>query len=161
MQTNIFTLIFAVHLKKLLQHITVYLLASSVFVATTGLSVHHLYCYCKGEMVTSLFRPNEPCELSEKQSPAKNCCKGSSCGKMDDEQKHNCTDCTSEFVKLDAKYLPSFFDLKLKAFFAPQTAHFIQPNLVVLAKNTPRREQGLPPPPAGKELLPWIQSYLC
>ncbi|MBK9016436.1 MAG: hypothetical protein IPM82_21505 [Saprospiraceae bacterium] len=148
-------------MKKILRHITIYLLASTVFVATTGLSVHHLYCYCKGEMVTSLFRPDEPCELSEKQSPATNCCTGSSCGKMDGEKKHNCADCTSIFVKLDAKYLPSFFDLKLQAFFAPQTANFTQPSFIVLVKNALRWQQDLPPPPAGKELLPWIQSYLC
>ena len=88
------------------------MLAAMVFVATTGLSVHHLYCYCKGEMVTSILRPDDPCELVEKQSPAKKCCKGDTCGPIESKQGHNCADCNSEYVKLDVKYLlPTFFDL--------------------------------------------------
>ena len=148
-------------MKKLLRHITVYLLAATVFVATTGLSVHHLYCYCKGEMVTSLFRPNEPCAFLEQKAPAKKCCKSTVCAAPTPDKKHHCSDCTSEFVKLDAKYLPSIFDLKTVDFVAPQTVHFHLPTFVFIEKNALRWEQDLPPPPAGKELLPWIQSYLC
>ncbi len=148
-------------MKKLLRHIIVYLLAATVFVATTGLSVHHLYCYCKGEMVTSLFRPNEPCEVAEKKSPDKSCCKNTTCSAPTTEKKHHCSDCSSEFVKLDAKCLPVFFDLKAVDFVAPQMVHFHLPKFVVFEKNALRWEQDLPPPPAGKELLPWIQSYLC
>ncbi|MCC6724268.1 MAG: hypothetical protein IT258_07120 [Saprospiraceae bacterium] len=150
-------------MKQLLRHITVYLLTVSVFVATTGLSIHHLYCYCKGEMVTSIFRPDEPCKLAEKQSPAKNCCKGSTCGKPTDEQEHNCADCTSQFVKLDVKYLlPTFFDLKPFVFVAPQPVHFDNDvHFAVGEKMLLRWQQDLPPPPGGRELLPWIQSFLC
>ncbi|MCU0346006.1 MAG: hypothetical protein MUC59_03615 [Saprospiraceae bacterium] len=145
-----------------LRHITVYLLAAMVFVATTGLSVHHLYCYCKGEVVTSILRPEDPCELAEKQPTAKSCCKGTTCGKPSEEKGHNCADCNSEYVKLDVKYLlPTFFDLKPLDFVAPQLPFLPQGGVVALEKNLLRWQQDLPPPPAGKELLPWIQSYLC
>lgn len=150
-------------MKQLLRHITVYLLATTVFVATTGLSVHHLYCYCKGEMVTSIFRPDEPCEMAEKASPTKSCCKGTTCGNpSDDGRKHNCSDCTSQFVKLDAKYLlPTFFDLKPFDFIAPQNLHFIAPQIVGVQNSMLCWQHDLPPPPSGKALLPWIQSFLC
>lgn len=149
-------------MKQQLRHITVYLLAATVFMATTGLSVHHLYCYCKGEMVTSIFRPDEPCELAEKQSPSKSCCKGNTCGMPSDEEKHNCSDCTSQFVKMEADYLlPSFFDLKPFDFSAPQTTHFTIPQIVVETANLLQWQQDMPPPPHGKELLLRIQSFLC
>lgn len=157
----IFVSFFKKTLKKLIQHITVYLLAATVFVATTGLSVHHLYCYCKGEMVTSIFRPDEPCEVAEKASSEKSCCKGNTCGESSAEKEHNCADCTSQFVKLDVKYLPTFFDLKPFDFIAPQVPHFRFEEIVMGEATLLRWQQDLPPPPAGKELLPWIQSYLC
>jgi hypothetical protein len=160
-----FTLIFVELLKivkQLIRHITVYLLAATVFVATTGLSVHHLYCYCKGEMVTSIFRPDEPCELAEKTSPTKSCCKGTTCAPTESEESHKCADCTSQFVKLDVKYLlPTFFDLKPFDFIAPQNLHFAAPQIAFSQKSLLCWQHDLPPPPAGKALLPWIQSYLC
>lgn len=151
-------------MKNTFRHITVYLLAATVFVATTGLSVHHLYCYCKGEMVTSIFRSGGSCSIAEQKTAKKSCCKSSTstCGMTNGQ--HDCTDDgTSEFVKLDVKYLlPTFFDLKLVDFYAPQTSVFPILSLVVFEKNALRWEQDLPPPPpAGKALLPWIQSYLC
>lgn len=149
------------NLKQLLRHITVYLLAIVVFVATTGLSIHHLYCYCKGEMVTSFLRPDEPCEVAQTQSTKKSCCTGTSCGKVESQEKHNCSDCTSEFVKLDAKYLPTSFDLKIFDTAAPQMAQLAQAQLIYPEKKLCCWQQDLPPPPAGKALLPWIQSYLC
>jgi hypothetical protein len=148
-------------LKKLLRNITVYLMAATFFVASTGLSVHHLYCYCKGEMVTSLFRPNEPCEMASAKTPAKNCCKGSTCSSENPGTQHDCSDCTSEFVKLDLKYLPNFFDLKLQDFIIPQTVPFQHSELAFIQTTQPHQELDLPPPPAGKALLPWIQSFLC
>ena len=135
-------------------------MAATVLVATTGLSVHHLYCYCKGEMVTTLFHPDEPCGMME-QASSKSCCKENTCESAATHKKHHCSDCTSVFVKLDAKYLPSFLDLKYLDFVAPPTPHYIKNEFVFLIKNVLRWEQDLPPPPAGHELLPWIQSYLC
>ncbi len=148
-----------VRMKKILRHIAVYGMVATVWVATTGLSVHHLYCYCKGEAVTSLFRPTDSCEA---EPTAKSCCKSKTCGGENlSTQKHNCTDCTSVFVKLDVKYLPSFLDLKLQDFSAPQSPQFITLHSIFFEKNAPHWAHDLPPPPAGKALLPWIQSFLC
>jgi hypothetical protein len=114
-------------------------------------------------MVTSIFRPDEPCEMAEKQSPDKSCCKGNICSSSTDAEQHNCSDCTSQFVKLDAKYLlPTFFDLKPLHFVAPQQPAFdLAPSIAAGEKMLLRGQQDLPPPPAGKTLLPWIQSFLC
>jgi len=133
-------------------------MVATVWVATTGLSVHHLYCYCKGETVTSLFKPTDDCEKEANDKP---CCKSKTCGQNLATSKHSCTDCTSEFVKLDVKYLPSFLDLKLQGFSAPQIPQFAFLRQFNLEKNAPHWAHDLPPPPAGKALLPWIQSFLC
>ncbi|MCF8247605.1 MAG: hypothetical protein K9J37_21270 [Saprospiraceae bacterium] len=148
-------------MKQVIRHITVFMLVATIFVASTGLSVHHLYCYCKGEMVTSFLRPDEPCEITENQSPKENCCKGVTCSNTDEGKKHDCSDCTSVLVKLDTKYLPTSFDLKLFDFAAPQMVQFPLPEVISFEKNLLHWQQDLPPPPAGKTLLPWIQSYLC
>lgn len=163
MHSSFFCLYFAVHftdLKKRYQHIAVYLMASTVLVATTGLSLHHLYCYCKGEMVTTLYHPGDTCGMEE-QASSHGCCQAKNCESAASGKKHRCTHCASEFVKLDAKYLPSLLSLKYFDFDAPQKAFFTLKEFCPLVKHTLRWEQDLPPPPAGSELLPWIQSYLC
>lgn len=146
-------------MKNAIRHIAVYLLAGIVFIATTGLSVHHLYCYCKGEIVTSIFCPDEPCGVAEKATQ-RDCCKGTTCPSAANETRHKCADCTSEFVKLDVKFLPAFFDLKLSLPPAPQFVHVAFFEIPVVKQTAICHKPALPPP-AGKELLPWVQSFLC
>jgi hypothetical protein len=152
----------AIELKKLHLHIAVYCMAATILVTTTGLSVHHLYCYCKGEMVTTLYHPDETCGMMQERTANSTCCQANYCDSAASGKKHHCTDCSSEFVRLDAKYLPSsFLSLKTFDFVAPQKPFFALKEFCPQVKNTLRWEQDLPPPPAGSELLPWIQSYLC
>ncbi|MBI5916285.1 MAG: hypothetical protein HY842_12990 [Bacteroidetes bacterium] len=146
-------------MKNAIRHIAVYLLAGIVFIATTGLSVHHLYCYCKGEIVTSIFRPDGSCGMAE-NATQRGCCKGTACIATANETQHKCADCTSEFVKLDVKYLPTFSDLKLTLPAAPQVVHVACFEIPVAEKTAIGWERDIPPP-AGKELLPWVQSFLC
>lgn len=139
-----------------------YLLAALVFTTTTGLSVHRLVCYCKGEMVASLLRPADPCEKAD--SASKNCCKAGPCGmaQKDGKKTRDCSDCAYQYVKLDVKYLPSFLDLKLSLPAVPARLLPLFANERHLEKNTVAWERDIPPPPAaGRALLSLIQSYLC
>jgi hypothetical protein len=112
-------------------------------------------------MVTSILRPDEPCEVAQHQSPEKSCCKTTTCAKSEKGNKHDCSDCTSVFVKLDSKFLPTPLELNSFDFAAPQLVQF-PVHQVVTAGNCLRPHQlDLPPPPGGKALLPWIQSFLC
>ncbi|MBI1224243.1 MAG: hypothetical protein GC192_03315 [Bacteroidetes bacterium] len=113
-------------------------------------------------MVTTLFHSDEPCSIAEQQSQTKSCCKGIACGKVEGEKKHHCSDCTSVFVKLDAKYIPaSTLALKSLDLVVPQLMPCPIVEWSTSQKNLQRWHQDLSPPPAGNELLPWIQSYLC
>lgn len=146
-------------LKSTFRHIIVYLLTGVVFLSTTGLSVHHLYCYCKGEFTTSILKPEDPCEKLAQEAKS-DCCKGGSCHQTESEKKHDCTSCTSEYVKLDVPFLlPALgFDISLPSFQLPD--YFFSTTEFVESRVKITWEQDIPPP-AGKELLPWIQSFLC
>ena len=145
-------------LKKAIRHISIFLLAGTVLLGATGVSVHEPYCYCKGEMVASVFKPDDPCGPQ-----MANCCQGAVCGKMAAQPAaHDCADCTSKYVKLDVDYLLFSADFKLTvpvvlAFakcFSDREIHF--ENTVLLPW-----QLDLPPPPYGKTLLPHLQSFLC
>lgn len=147
------------YLKTTFRHIIVYLLTAVVFFSTMGVSVHHLYCMCKGEATASLIRPSDPCEMSP-SLPLKDCCKGGGCHQQDSTEKHDCTSCVTNYVKLDVPFVLPSLDLKIEA----PVAHFpalLMPKLVFFTPvKTLKWLQDISPP-GGKELLPWIQTFLC
>lgn len=148
-------------LKKAFRHIIIFLLTGIVMLSSTGVSVHRLYCYCKGEVTASIFRPEDPCETAAVQDQQTGCCKGGKCIMPEKKKAHECSDCTSEYVKLDVKYLVFSADFQLAVPVAMLPDHRAVTEDILLAETSKISwEQNLPPP-AGKELLPWIQSFLC
>lgn len=147
-------------LKKAIRHIAILLLAGIVLLASTGVSVHQLYCYCKGEVVASILPPDDPCEMASAPVQSAACCKGGICETPEKTDRHDCSDCTSEYVKLDAKYLVFSADFEV---IAPAASPIFRltPKDFPLRKNEKISWTQDIPPPAGKALLPWIQSYLC
>ena len=146
------------YLKTAIHQLSILLLAGTVLLGATGVSVHQLYCYCKGEMVASVFKPDDPCGPQ-----VATCCQSDTCGKMlAQASSHDCSDCTSQYVKLDVDYLLLSADFKLTV-----------PAVLAFAKLISKREihfentallawqHDLPPPLYGKALLPHIQSFLC
>ncbi len=147
-------------MKKTFRHITVFLLAGIVFFSTTGLSVHHLYCYCKGEMITSILVPDNPCELGQGADRG-NCCEGGACHLPGAEQKHNCTESVAEYVKLDTPFLLPVLGFDLTMPFVQLPAYFFfNPTAIAPVLPGMTWEQDTSPP-AGRELLVLIQSFLC
>jgi hypothetical protein len=147
-------------LKQAIRHITIFLLTATVLVSSTGVSVHRLYCYCKGEVVASLFHPDDPCEMAAAPAENDGCCKTGKCEAPAEKKHHNCSDCNAEYVKLDVKYLVFTADFQITAPAALLPTWAVSETLVILETTKISWEQDLPPP-AGKELLPWIQSFLC
>jgi hypothetical protein len=147
-------------LKKAVRYITIFLLAANVLVASTGLSVHHLYCYCKGKTIASLFHIDDPCEMAPAQ-PATGCCQKGKC-KSSQGDKHDCNSgCNSDYVKLDADYLVFSSEFKLSA-----PAVSLSPLFLKKWENTAEGTVHLfytdpSPPLTGKERLPFLQTYLC
>ncbi|MCB0520392.1 MAG: hypothetical protein H6577_25070 [Lewinellaceae bacterium] len=148
-------------MKKTLRHTLIFLLAGIVLTSTTGVSVHKMYCYCKGEMVASVFCPDDPCEIAAVASEKKDCCKGRSCEMQPKSGHKGCSDCRSEFVKLNAQFVVSSFDFQLTTSFPTvlQAVPFIENHPHIVSINI-SWETDLPPP-SGKESLPWLQAYLC
>jgi len=131
-----------------------------VLLSSTGVSVHRLYCYCKGEVTASIFRPDDPCELMVSSEEKEGCCKNFKCGPPSKSERHDCADCISEYVKLDVKYLVFAADYQLTAPAAILPA-FAFPDAFSFVKTTKITSDQDHPPPYGKDLLPWIQSFLC
>lgn len=148
-------------LKKSLQHTLVFLMAGIVLLSTTGVSVHKMYCYCKGQMVASVFCPDDPCEDAPYLSEKAGCCKDKPCSPASGPGHKGCSDCRSEFVKLDVQYVlfSCDFQLTAPAAFLGNSALAVE----ILPQAFQPKVSWLDdlPPPAGKELLPWLQSFLC
>ena len=148
-------------LKTAFYHIIIYFLSGIIFLSTTGVSVHHLYCFCKGEATASFVRPDDPCEepgaLHEKD-----CCAGGGCHDGDSRQKHDCSTCVSQYVKLDVQYLLPSVDLKITAPAVHWPGFLLVEINPVFQKSCISWHQDIPPPPpSGRELLFRIQSFLC
>lgn len=146
-------------MNKILQYTTVVLLTALVFFTTTGLSVHRLFCYCKGEAVASLFKPSDPCQ-DGRSAKAHGCCKGNACSPDSPDGEHGCSDCPYQYVKLDAKYVPSFFDVKLAVPTASEAMLAVYAAPVVVKKSTMPWNQAIPPPTIPT-LLSLLQTYRC
>jgi hypothetical protein len=95
-------------------------------------------------------------------SAKKDCCKKmEACAKSNASKKNGCSDCRSEFVKLDVKYLVFSIDFQLHAPAAAFLGHHLVKEFVPLSLSSKIAWENDLPPPAGKDLLPWIQSFLC
>ncbi len=147
-------------MNQAIRHIIIFSLTAIVLVSSTGVSVHRLYCYCKGEVTASIFRPDDPCETADAPVEKTGCCKTGNCELPAKTHRHDCSDCTSEYVKLDVKYLVFSADFQITAPVATIPTWATYEDFTFLETTKIGWEQNIPPP-SGKELLPWIQSFLC
>jgi hypothetical protein len=148
-------------LKQAFQHILVYFLAGIVWVSSTGLSLHRVYCYCKGESTTNLIYFAGQCEEKKVESTPKSCCKGAFCQTAQSEEKHRCNSHSSQYFKANVQLLLTSNDFEIHAPIAVSVSFFQLNERPVSKPVTALRAADLPPPPFGKALLPWVQSFLC
>lgn len=148
-----------------IKNITVYFLILNLVISTMGLTVHVLYCLCKGEQEVSIFNIEDDCAELEKKS-ATSCCHKGVCSAPAEvkgvEKNHNCAGKSQTFVKLDTEMVVSEQALELHP---PQPMVSHDHTAVVILSAQPAFQfhfnKAPPPRPGGQTLLPLIQSYLC
>lgn len=128
------------------RHITVLLLTTLMLVAYTGVSV----CCAFG------------CHEATKSEEQAICCEESANRACEERAADGCPDCKATYVSLDVEFSILSSDFQLPSLICSEG------NMAFLAisVNFPKTkiaplENDLPPPPYGKALLPWVQSFLC
>ena len=155
----------SLHLRKYVS----WSLIAALLVATMGVSVHQIYCYCAGETSISLFDAAPACG---KTDAAGDCCRvdlPACCAKL--AQKSHCEkqsdagDCTKKTTKvfqLKVKYLVEYEDFKT---FAPAALAPVLPvwSLPVAREITYVRKalNKAPPPLSGREIGIRLQIFRC
>lgn len=157
-------------MKRSYRHIALWLFLPSLLVSTGGISLHTLYCLCKGETRVSLFLLPDQCAEKKEKAPVACCAKHKACPKpateaSPDKQDHDCTKRGVWFAKLNTPFLsvtddhqfhPVFPEVVLPSFF------FIQGN-AALGKRQDylSPEEHGPPLPSGMALRRFLKSYRC
>ncbi len=144
-------------------------LIAALLVATMGVSVHQIYCYCAGETSISFFDAAPSCG---KKDAAGDCCRTdlpACCAKMAQkahcEKKSDAGDCTKKTTKvfqLKVKYLVEYEGFKTFAFATPAVELPIAPRHI--SREIAYRRKALnkaPPPPSGREIGIRLQTFRC
>ncbi|MCC7244139.1 MAG: hypothetical protein IT269_00550 [Saprospiraceae bacterium] len=82
---------------------------SALLVATTGVSIHQIYCYCIGETTLSLFNASHGCKKD--LASTEDCCQkttksdNASCCSVENKRDGDCTRKTTQFVQLKTEFL--------------------------------------------------------
>lgn len=142
---------------------------ASLLLSTAGVSIHRVYCYCtKTAAVSVFFSPEDDCEKSgaagqmdccKKLVSTKTCCEKPIPGL---EKKHNCTDRSTAFAKLELKFTQSEFFPQLPDFqwvAAVQPPVFFEINFTCPAKKLLLGNKAPPNRASGRELRQQICSY--
>lgn len=158
----------------------VWLWALSLLVATTGISLHQIYCFCVGERSVSIFKQpqdacliGDACVAGESLSPKYNCCKKKAqttkpCCKTDKSSVHDgsCSRKSTQFFKLKTELQSpqvEQFDLAKASF--PIEASGICPSFNVVFPNVARQfslsAADLPPPISGRHLCLRYGVFRC
>jgi hypothetical protein len=149
--------------------ITAWLLALNLLVSTMGLTVHTLYCLCRGELSISLFEVQGDCSIAAQSMHGKDCCSktagchsttASCCSKS---QEHQCDTQDKIFVKLNTDFVVRKLKHeieKLNLTLAPVV--FASVLCVVDTVVTALQNYQSPSPPLrGRAFLPFAQIFLC
>lgn len=163
---------------KTIQRYFLWLWLFSVPVATMGIPMYEVYCFCLGKTQMALFVAADPCATHQTTSTANTCCKQASdtcplgavmekpdccAGKFKARDKHSCTKKTLKVLQFKSKYLvDSLLTLDVDwTVPAPlQSIVFVQP--VWIARKPYLPDPPRPPPPlSGRDRCVRHQLYLC
>lgn len=157
-------------MKTILRQTVSLLLVPILALGQTGITVHQLYCLCKGEAVSSLFTIEPTCRHDAELAQLPSCCRmaaaQASCQFKDDhDQDHACNDAATDYFQLDESAIASSLEsMELPSFDLSPVTTGVVPNW---QKNTAPSQYPItysnPPPPliSGKEVRILFQSYLC
>lgn len=136
---------------------------ASLFLATVGVSVQQIYCYCLGKTSVSLFATNDDCakKIVEEKScctkpdarPTHKCCKNGG----ESEKKHGCTHKTTKVFQLKTEFT---FGDKTPVKPSPTSADFLHPafpqfafSILPSAEELPVSVFAEPPPPLSGRMI--------
>lgn len=164
-----------------IKNIIVFGMLVVLLISTIGMSVHTLYCFCKGELEYSFFanETEDHCSKSvetatlppccQQIAAQKSCCATEKCAK-DDHTKKPCTKKGTVYVKLNVDYVIPGTDLvDLPVFgldFLPPSSlpqlvcgplDFFESQTLQSADS----DRGPPPKLFGRTLRIFVQSFLC
>jgi hypothetical protein len=141
----------------------------ALFIATAGISVEQIYCYCLGKTSIAFFRSDAACQ-AKKRTDTANCCKKKvrACCEQKEagsSKDHGCTHKTVKVFQLKTAFivdqsiekgqvladLPSL-DAPTFVFSAPTNLP-LAPDVVAFPPS--------PPLPSGRELCIWHHQFLC
>ena len=164
-------------LRPFYAHIIAPWLIANLLIATVGLPLHTLTCYCKGEVSVSLWKKDHNCKDEHETAPAKGCCKlgvtekaAPSCHKSPGESSahkcdRGCADYDQQFVKLDAEFTTN---LEKSVASTPALLVYALPPVLQLMRVAATTNDNLafgfhhpPPRPAGRDLLARVNVLIC
>lgn len=152
------------------RHIITLSLAGAVLLGQTGVSLHHIYCYCKGQWTASLFPEEEiSCDAHDTADahalPA--CCQhNTDCSLNSPEQSHlPCKEDQTVYLQLDEPAVPAHsVNLDQPIDWAAPAALPPSPQLLLAGIAEPSLHPSFRAPPfvrSGRSIQTWVQSFLC
>jgi hypothetical protein len=152
------------------RHIITLSLAGTLLVGQTGISLHHIYCYCKGQWESSFFAEEvsscEEHDLAEAH-PLPSCCEhNTDCSLNAPEDSHlPCKEDQTIYLQLDELAIPASIASLDQAVEWPATVAILPyfqlqyPSL----DEAPLHPSFRAPPllRSGQSILIWVQSFLC
>lgn len=148
---------------------------TAVLTATVGVSVHEVYCYCKGKARISLFGSGPENGCAAKAEPSRpDCCKHhesaapKSCCAQKDGGEPDCTKKSVQVFQLKSEYTvdqPAFFfgkknfDFPLWLHDVPMFKRCLRP--AFCAVEVPAEQPQPPPPLSGREVCLRHCLYRC
>lgn len=147
------------------KYTAVYFLLPVILLASTGFSLHSIYCLCKGERITSLMAaPQTSCATAHSEiEPVKACCKLSHIARSTTPSGYHADCCTEEVAVFFKATTESFsdqpsFKLSLTAAWVP-VLYGRYSSLDQSAVEYP--DYASPPRPGGRQWLALGQSLRC
>lgn len=151
------------------RHIAIWILAAVLLIGQTGLPLHQIYCFCKGEWKASFFaEAPSNCSEHEEESDGKmpSCC-SKHMGCSENEGTGAGLPCTEDqvvYLQLDEPSLPKTYDswkLLLEHTFPALVPNF--DHFCILTLPIPAPTPDIPPPvwKDGRVIRIQVQSFLC
>lgn len=81
-------------MKRTLRNVAVWILAGLLFTSSTGVSIHKIYCHCKGMLASVMLCSEDPCA-------ALPCCSETNGCHEAGTDDHSCATCIVTWVKAD------------------------------------------------------------
>lgn len=142
----------------------------ALLLATVGISVHQIYCYCLGKTTYTLFSPSqEDCAKKVFAKISANCCKKapehkSCCAAQAPAKEHDCTKKTTKVFQLKTEFVvdkpfEKTFDFPLWLHDLPFFVRHLRPALC--EASTHFNKAPPPSPPSGWQICLEHQLFRC